>query len=214
MPEEQQPESTRPVPPKGVVPHRRGRRGGRGRRRSVSAIPVSGQPVQSEPPAKHTEPPIRLREEKLVRPTPSNQQFASPAPDPIEPPQEKFRPVPRKGNPDVSAISRAVNEVMQIIESLRETLEQMEDVLELVEHAERQKITDEREIESLLRALRQLQSRAGRPDRTELGERRSLPFRPDRPQRSEHQSPPEQVERPESPESAEQPEGQEPQQTD
>ena len=199
MPEEQQPESMRPVPPKGLVPRRRGRRGGRGRRRPVPAIPVSGQPAQSEPPAKHTEPPIRLREEKLVRPTPSNQQFASPAPDPIEPPKEKIRPVPRKSNPDVSAISQAVNEVMQVVESLRETLEQMEDVLELVEHAERQKITDEREIESLLRALRQLQSRGGRPDRTEPAERRSLPYRPNRPQRSENQSPLEQVGRLESP---------------
>jgi hypothetical protein len=43
----------------------------------------------------------------------------------------------------------------------------MEEVLELVELAERQKLTDEREIESLLRALRQLQSRGGRPERQE-----------------------------------------------
>ena len=44
----------------------------------------------------------------------------------------------------------------------------MEDVLELVEHAERQKLGDEREIESLHRALRQLQQpRGGRGERRE-----------------------------------------------
>ena len=43
-------------------------------------------------------------------------------------------------DPDGSAISQAVNEVTQIVESLRQALEQMEDVLELVEHAERQKL--------------------------------------------------------------------------
>jgi hypothetical protein len=44
----------------------------------------------------------------------------------------------------------------------------MEDVLELVEHAERQKLADEREIESLRHALRQLQQpRSGRGERRE-----------------------------------------------
>jgi hypothetical protein len=61
------------------------------------------------------------------------------------PPQKEF---------DGPAISHAVSEVMQIVEALREALTQMEDVLELVEVAERQKLGDEREIESLRRALR------------------------------------------------------------
>jgi hypothetical protein len=56
-----------------------------------------------------------------------------------------------------SAISQAVEEVMQIVESLKRALEQMEEVLELVELAERQKSADEREIESLRRALRKIQ---------------------------------------------------------
>jgi hypothetical protein len=61
-----------------------------------------------------------------------------------------------------------VNEVMQIVESLKQALNQMEDVLELVEHAERQKLGDEHEIESLRRALRQLQHpRSGRGERRE-----------------------------------------------
>jgi hypothetical protein len=44
----------------------------------------------------------------------------------------------------------------------------MEEVLELVELAERQKLTDEREIDSLRRLLRQLQPpRSGRGERHE-----------------------------------------------
>jgi hypothetical protein len=58
--------------------------------------------------------------------------------------------------------------VTQVVESLRQALNQMEEVLELVEHAERQKLADEREIESLRRALRQLQQpRGGRGERRE-----------------------------------------------
>jgi hypothetical protein len=61
-----------------------------------------------------------------------------------------------------------VNEVTQVVESLKQALNQMEDVLELVEHAERQKLGDEHEIESLRRALRQLQHpRSGRGERRE-----------------------------------------------
>jgi acyl-CoA reductase-like NAD-dependent aldehyde dehydrogenase len=168
MPEEQQPESNRPAPPKGLVPRRRGRRGGRGRRRPAPAVPISGQSTPAESSSKQTEPPIRLREQMPVRPTPSSKQKFQPAASaPIEPPKEKFRPAPRAAKPEGSAISRAVNEVTDIVESLREALTQMEEVLELVEHAERQKITDEREIESLLRALHQLQSRGGRTERPE-----------------------------------------------
>ena len=61
-----------------------------------------------------------------------------------------------------SAISQAVEEVTQIVESLKQALEQMEEVLELIELAERQKSADEREIESLRRALRKIQQPLGR----------------------------------------------------
>ncbi len=61
-----------------------------------------------------------------------------------------------------------MNEVTGIVESLKQALEQMEDVLELVEHAERQKLADEHEIDSLRRLLRQLQHpRSGRGERRE-----------------------------------------------
>ena len=62
----------------------------------------------------------------------------------------------RKIETPASAISQAIEEVTQIVESLKQTLDQMEEVLELVELAERQKLADEREIESLRRALRKI----------------------------------------------------------
>jgi hypothetical protein len=144
------------------------------------------QPVQTSLPAKQIEPPIRLREEMPVRPAPSKPKFHPDAGAPIEP--------PRENNPDISAISQAVNEVTEIVESLRQSLAQMDEVLELVELAERQKITDEREIESLLRALRQFQSRGDRPDQPERPERFSRPNRPLRPAPQAKFKPPQKLE--------------------
>ena len=66
--------------------------------------------------------------------------------------------------PQRSAISQAIDEISQIVEALKRALDQMEEVLELAELAERQKTGDEQEIESLRRALRQLQ-RPGGPRR-------------------------------------------------
>jgi hypothetical protein len=87
------------------------------------------------------------------------------------PPRPKFQPpvpAPRAAKPDSSAIGQAVNEVMQIVDSLKQALNQMEDALELVELAERQKLGDEREIDSLRQLLRQLQHpRSGRGERRE-----------------------------------------------
>ena len=53
-------------------------------------------------------------------------------------------------------IQEALEQTNEIIVTLRAALDDMEEVLETVELAERQKIDDEREIESLQRALRQL----------------------------------------------------------
>jgi hypothetical protein len=53
---------------------------------------------------------------------------------------------------------------MAIVESLKQALERMEEVLELVEHAERQKLADEQEIDTLRRLLRQLQRPRGGRD--------------------------------------------------
>ncbi len=81
-------------------------------------------------------------------------------------------PAPRAAKPDgpvvgktesaAAAVSKAVDEVRQIVESLEHALEQMEEVLKLVELAEHQKFDDEREIESLRRALRKIQPPRGR----------------------------------------------------
>ena len=81
---------------------------------------------------------------------------------------EQRLPAAARIPPAASAISQAVDEVTTIIAALKQALERMEEVLELVEHAERQKLADEHEIESLRRLLRQLQSpRGGRGDRHE-----------------------------------------------
>jgi len=58
--------------------------------------------------------------------------------------------------PGSSAISQAIEEATRIVKLLKQTLDQMEEVLELVEMAERQKLADEREIESLRQALRKI----------------------------------------------------------
>ena len=60
--------------------------------------------------------------------------------------------------PHGSVIGRTVEEVRKIVESLEAALGQMEEVLRLVELAEQQKNADERELESLRRALHRLQS--------------------------------------------------------
>jgi len=73
-------------------------------------------------------------------------------------------PAPVHARPAASAINQAVNEVMEIVASLKQALERMEEVLELVEHAERQKLADEHEIDSLRRLLRQLQQPRGSRD--------------------------------------------------
>ena len=72
------------------------------------------------------------------------------------------------------AISEAIEQISEIVEALKRILDQMEEVLELTEVAERQKNLDEREIDSLRRALRQLQPpRSTRPREDEHHEPRS-----------------------------------------
>jgi hypothetical protein len=135
--------------------------------------PVAELPAPAEPTAKQIEPPIRVQE-MPVRPAPSKHRIQPPvpavvpAPVPVAPalwsktnkPQHPAEPDYAKGRvakADVSAIGRTVEEVRQIVESLEQALEQMEEVLRLVELAEHQKFADERELESLRRALHKLQ---------------------------------------------------------
>ena len=155
-PEEPLSETNRPAQPREPGGgRRRGHRGGRGRRRPAPSVPVAEQPAQAESLTPQVAPSVSTPE-LPSRPAPLRQKF------------QPAVPAPRAAKPDGSAISQAVNEVMQIVESLRQALNQMEDVLELAEHAERQKLADEREIESLRRLLRQLQPpRGGRGERRE-----------------------------------------------
>ena len=94
--------------------------------------------------------------------TPSEMATANPPavePSPVETPVRQAPPPepPRAEKRQVPSLAAAVDDVRRIVESLEEALEQMEHVLELVELAEEQKMSDEREIENLRRALRRLQ---------------------------------------------------------
>ena len=86
-----------------------------------------------------------------------------------DPPVDAPASPERKIETSASAISQAIDEVTQVVESLKQALDLMEEVLELVEVAERQKLADEREIESLRQALRRIhQPRGERPERPPL----------------------------------------------
>lgn len=146
MPEEQPTPPNLPAAPKGPGgPRRRGHRGGRGRRRPPARLPTRPPRPQEpqEPHASEAGEAISAPPELAEAPPVYEEQRGAPE----AAPEEEF-----KG----SAISRAVSEVTQIVEELRKTLGQMEEVLELVELAERQKLGDEREIDSLRRALQRI----------------------------------------------------------
>ena len=96
-----------------------------------------------------------------MRPAPSKPRTPPPVPEtapaPISAPVSVPAHAARAPKPEGSAIGRTVEEVRQIVESLEQALGQMEEVLRLVELAEHHKFADERELESLRRALHKLQ---------------------------------------------------------
>lgn len=143
----------------------RGRRGGRGRRQ-----PGAAPSARQGPPAAG---PGMLVPAEPVAPAPA-EPAPAPAPSPAEAKplhQRVERLTERVAVTEpahrASAISQAIDEVMEVIDALKRAVDQMEDVLELVELAERQKLGDEREIESLRRALRNVHQR---PDSRRGGE--------------------------------------------
>jgi predicted RNase H-like nuclease (RuvC/YqgF family) len=86
---------------------------------------------------------------------------SAPAIDEAEQRQEPRAEKPKRyyepdTEPITPSITTAIEQVNKIIDELKHSLDEMEEVLETLELAERQKIDDEREIESLQRALRQL----------------------------------------------------------
>ena len=127
--------------------------------------PQTQPPVESETPAQvEAAAPQQLTQPALTPPEPK------PLLQRIQRPAERV-PLARgaiaEPLPHGSAISQAMDEVMEIVEALKRAVDQMEDVLELVELAERQKLGDEREIESLRRALRNIHQR---PDSRRSGD--------------------------------------------
>ncbi len=76
------------------------------------------------------------------------------APPIAEEQPEQLRETPVE--PKHARVTDAIDQVTEVIEELKHVLNEMEDVLETLELAERQKIDDEREIDALNRALRQL----------------------------------------------------------
>src|SRR5260370_38081127 len=128
MSEEQPPESNSPAPAKGMEPRRRrGHRGGRGRGRSPRpplkkdlAEPASaaGSPAQIESPA-----PVESAAPPAKTPIRLSERPARPLPSRPLPPRPRLEPVahaPRVPRTDGSAISQAVNEGMQVVESLKQ----------------------------------------------------------------------------------------------
>jgi hypothetical protein len=99
------------------------------------------------PPMREPQEPVRppMREPRETFRPPTREVRATPPPPYRE---------PRPAEP--MAVQAAIEEVNHIIEMLRTSLDEMEAVLETLELAERQKIADEQEIETLRRGLRQL----------------------------------------------------------
>ena len=124
---------------------RPGRRAGRGRRGGRRRQPRRLEPARQAPP-----------DASATSPQPIHGTQATSDLAPVE--TEFSAPPAREKQPASPAtIQQAIAEVTQIIATLRDTLEEMDEVLETLELAERQKTADEQDIESMRRALRQLQ---------------------------------------------------------
>lgn len=125
-------------PPRGSRRSGRGRRG-RGRLPSRQLAPNQPLPQKESDGDESLQPPQSAAE-------PASRQAVA-----------HSQPVRQSRAASPPAVQNAIEEVNRIIQTLKETLDDMEEVLETLEFAERQKNADEREIESMRRALRQLQ---------------------------------------------------------
>jgi len=158
--QETKPQSEQPQGSTSPPAVRRGRHSSRGRRgRGGRRPPPQRQQAQErQAQAAEFEPlPDRQRDEREAAEALSP---ATQSPPPERPAAHRETPIsPGREHKPASAMSvqQAIEEVNQVIDSLRESLDDMEEVLETLELAERQKSADEHEIESLRRALRQLQ---------------------------------------------------------
>ena len=155
-PETTQPEAAgpRPVGRRDRRPSR-GRRGrGRGRRpkppQTGPGLAGADTPAPAEPGEVF----------ELAEDTPPVAEAESSSADTFEPGLEplptRSEPIPPGRPAPPASVEEAIEEVSNIVETLRGALDGMEEVLELLELYERQKNLDEREIDSLRRALRQM----------------------------------------------------------
>ena len=103
------------------------------------------EPLEAESPQEGAAP---FREEPETVESLSETSSASTAPPPSSYPTQSGSKM---------SVQMAIDDVNRIIDSLRDSLDDMEAVLEMLEQFERQSNADEREIESLRRALRHLQ---------------------------------------------------------
>lgn len=162
--EESQPEA---APQEAIGSHpaprrdRRGARGRRGRGRGRGAGPkrpdrnLPDRAAPAETPATHLDPESVF--ELAEGPAGSGTEPIASAESRELAPEPALPPLPAHGRPAPPAtVQEAIDEVSGIVDALRTSLEEMEEVLELLEMFERQKNADEREIESLRRAVRQM----------------------------------------------------------
>jgi hypothetical protein len=154
--EESSPEESAPA--KRARP-RRSRRGGRGRKRPVprAIAPTEAGPVAHSSETM-TEVPVAGAALKRTAEIPEEETSAAPFVEHqrVTPPSREERHF-KPASP--AAVAEAIEVVTGIIVSLRQVLDQMEEILETLELAEVQKTADEREIQSLRNALRQLDRR-------------------------------------------------------
>jgi hypothetical protein len=138
---------------------RRPSRGRRGRGRGARPKPTGTEPPETpraeQDSVQEPEPIFELAEEASQPPEThtgsierhDRSSVESQSSAPLHPPHQPA---------SVASIEKAIEEVSAVVEALRTSLEEMEEVLELLEVFERQKTADEREIESLRRAVRQM----------------------------------------------------------
>jgi hypothetical protein len=197
---------------------RRGNRGGRGRRRSPIAAAegtASGQEqatddianerasaedetvaqneerdeVRPETPVESATP---EQEEKHViekgRPSHTHQPPQRPNPR-SQPPRQPTKPAtPEQIS---SAVGEAIEDVYRITETLKRVLDDLDELLETLELAERQKLEDERELDTLRRAMRQVTQRPQlQQQRPQQPQHRSPQRPPDRPPERHRQAAP------------------------
>ena len=159
--EEPKPEMTQQQPG-ARSPARRDRRPSRGRRgrgrggrpKPVTADRSEGSSAPAVAPQEEPEAIFELAAEADQTSDAATERADGPEPLEEHPPEPPRREPGQRA--PTATVEQAIEEVSAVVESLRTSLDEMEEVLELLELFERQKNADEREIESLRRAVRQI----------------------------------------------------------